>query len=331
MPVIDVHAHYVAPELIAEAEKRPAYYGVRVDGNSAGAKRLLIGDTEPLRPFFAELCNLSLRLPWLEAHGIDQQVISTWTDLAGDELGPAEAARWSRLQNETLAAATRAAPHRFIAMGTLPIAHPRLALVELDYIVSRLGMRSVEIGTSINGRELDDPELRTVWQKLAELEVLVLLHPPRKPVGMGRVGDYFLNNLVSYPTDTTLAAARLIFSGILRDHPALKICLAHGGGFLPYQIGRLDRGFTAHPACRKVIAQNPSEFLGQFYCDTLTHHTPALDYLAGQVGSARLLFGSDYPFEMVDEAGPSRVRSLDGVSAEALTAILGGNAQRLLT
>ena len=158
-----------------------------------------------------------------------------------------EAVRWCRLQNETLAEAAGAMSDRFEAMGTLPMQHPDLAVAELDYIVRDLGMRAVEIGTNINGRDLDGEEFRGVWKRLAELDVFVLLHPPRHPVGMERVGDYFLNNLIAYPADTTIAAARLLFSGVLRQYPTLKCCLAHGGGFLPYQIGRFDRGFCRAP------------------------------------------------------------------------------------
>lgn len=329
MPVIDIHAHYVSPDLIGEAARNGAKYGVKLQDDPTGKQRLVIADTAPLRPVFPELCDLTLRLPMLKAHSIDLQIISTWTDLAGDELARAEAARWSRLQNETLADAARAMSGRFEVMGTLPMQHPDLAIAELEYIVRRLDIRSVEIGTNINGRDLDHQEFRAVWKRLAELDVFVLLHPPRVPVGMERANDYFLNNLISYPTDTTIAAARLMFSGILKDYPTLKCCLAHGGGFLPYQIGRFDRGFAAHPACKIGISQPPSKYLRSFLYDTLTHNTEALGYLIGLVGSDKILFGSDYPFEMVDEAGPARVREVDRLTAAEQEAILGGNADLL--
>ena len=166
-------------------------------------------------------------------------------------------------------------------------------------------------------------------KRLAELDVFVLLHPPFKPVGLDRTGNYFLNNLISYPVDTTIAAARLIFSGIMTDLPGLKICLAHGGGFLPYQIGRLDRGFAAHPAC-KAATRPPLELIRSFYFDTLTHNTAALDYLCATVGADRLIYGSDYPFEMLDESGPARVRAMKGMSDSDLTAILGSTSRGLL-
>lgn len=329
MPVIDIHAHYVSPELIGEAARNGAHYGVKLQDDAEGKQRLVIADTAPLRPVFAELSDLSLRLPMLQAQGIDRQVISTWTDLAGDELGRKEAARWSRLQNESLAEAARTMPERFEAMGTLPMQYPDLAIAELEHIVRNLGMRSVEIGTNINGRDLDHEDFRRLWTRLADLDVFALLHPPRVPVGMARVGDYFLYNLIAYPTDTTIAAARLLFGGILRNYPSLKCCLAHGGGFLPYQIGRLDRGFAAHPACKIRISQPPSDYLRSFYYDTLTHHTQALSYLISMVGCDRILFGSDYPFEMVDKAGPARLQQVSGLTAAEREAILGGNAETL--
>jgi aminocarboxymuconate-semialdehyde decarboxylase len=328
--VIDIHAHYVSPDLLREASRNGGHYGVSSQVNAAGLPCLVIGDTPPLRPVFADLSDLNRRLPLLTANGIDRQVLSTWTDLAGDELDRKKAARWARLQNETLADAARAMPDRFDAMGTLPMGYPDLALIELEHMVRHLGFRSVEIGTHINGRDLDHETLREVWRRLAELDVFVLLHPPRRPVGLERAGDYFLNNLVAYPTDTTMAAARLLFSGILRDYPGLKCCLAHGGGFLPYQIGRFDRGFAAHPACKAYLSQPPSDYLSSFYYDTLTHHTKALSYLADLVGPNRLLYGSDYPFEMMDEAGPDRVRQLDSLAANEVRDVLGGNAEALL-
>ena len=242
MPVIDVHAHYVSPQFIAEAGRNGAYYGVKVQDDAEGKHRLVIADTPPLRPVFPELCDLSSRPPMLRASGIDRQVYRHGLISPATSWRPGKLCAGVGLQNETLAEAASAMPDLFEAMGTLPMQHPNLAVAELDYIVRDLGMRAVEIGTNINGHDLDPQEFRSVWKRLAELDVFVLLHPPRLPVGAARVGDYFLNNLIAYPVDTTIAAARLLFSGVLRHYPTLKCCLAHGGGFLPYQIGRLIVG-----------------------------------------------------------------------------------------
>jgi aminocarboxymuconate-semialdehyde decarboxylase len=329
--IVDIHAHYVSSDLIAEARNNGATYGVTIDTVNDGLDRLtFLHSGAALRPFLSELCDLPGRLSYLDGMGVDVQAVSAWTDMSGDDLSPAQGARWARLQNETLAADTKASGGRFEAMGTLPMQTVEGAIDELDYIVKRLGMRSIEMGTHVNGRDLDHPDFRPLWERLAELDVFVLLHPPFKPVGLDRVGDYFLNNLISYPVDTTIAAARLVFSGIMAELPDLKICLAHGGGFLPYQIGRLDRGFAAHPACKKAITRPPLDFLRSFYFDTLTHNTAALDYLCATVGADRLVYGSDYPFEMLDESGPSRVRAMKGLSSSDLGAILGSTSRGLL-
>ena len=165
-------------------------------------------------------------------------------------------------------------PDRFEAMGTLPMQYPDLAIAELDYIVRISGCARSRLAP-ISTAATSTRSFRGLWKRLVDLNVFVLLHPPRVPVGMDRVGDYFLNNLIAYPTDTTIAAARLLFSGILRDYPALKCCLAHGGGFCLIRLDRFDRGFAAHPACKSRISQRPSDFLRSFYYDTLTHHTQA--------------------------------------------------------
>jgi aminocarboxymuconate-semialdehyde decarboxylase len=328
---IDIHAHYVSPRLIEEARRNGGAYGVMVERLPDGSERLGFCEGDLwLRPFFAELCDLAIRLPYLDVAGVDLQVVSTWTDMAGDQLPARQGARWARLQNETLAADAHVLGHRFVAMGTLPMQDMPSALAELDHMVAHLGIRSVEIGTNISGRDLDHADFRPLWKRLADFEMFVLLHPPFRPVGLERAGDYFLNNLISYPVDTTLAAARLMFSGIMRDFPGLRCCLAHGGGFLPYQIGRLDRGFAAHPACKTMLRQPPSELLGSFYYDTLTHNTQALAFLSEMVPPQRLLYGSDYPFEMLDESGPARVRQVTALSRVEIDGILGTNARTLL-
>jgi aminocarboxymuconate-semialdehyde decarboxylase len=167
-----------------------------------------------------------------------------------------------------------------------------------------------------------------LWKAIRDLDVFVLLHPPLRPIGGERVGAYFLNNLIGYPVDTTIAAARLMFSGLLSELPGLKCCLAHAGGFLPYQIGRLQLGFDANPICRTALSVAPEKLLNAFYYDTLTHNDTALEFLLNAVDAERILYGSDYPFEMYDRAGPGRVTRLPGRKQTEIEAILKGNAQR---
>ena len=328
--IVDMHAHYMSPRLLEEAEHNGGHYGVRLERNAAGDACVAFNGGPLSRPFFHNLRDLAHRLPGMDATGIALQVLSTWTDVAGDSLPPIEGARWARLQNETLAEDIKAYPGRFAAMGTLPMQDVDLAIVELDYIVDHLGMRSVEIGTSINGRDLDHPDFRPLWRRLHQRNILVFLHPPLKPVGLDRTGDYFLNNLISYPTDTTIAAARIMFSGLLDELPGLKICLAHSGGFMPFQIGRFDLGFDNHPACSKTLKRPPSELLTNFVYDSLTHHSKVLSFLIDMVGADSVVYGTDYPFEMMEAVGPARVETLPHLSRAARDNILGNNIRALL-
>src|SRR5258708_2750319 len=248
----------MSPEVLHEGEHNGAHYGVRLERNAEGNARLSFNGGPVLRPFFHELCDLAHRLPEMDATGIGLQIVSTWTDMAGDDLPPLQGARWARLQNETMAADIKAYPGRFAAMGTLPMQDVTAAIAELDFIVDHLGIRWVEIGTNIKARDLDHPDFRPLWKRLHERNVFIFLHPPLGPVGLDRTGDYFLNNLISYPTDTTIAAARLIFSGILDEYPGLKICLAHSGGFLPSQIPPSYPGYAQPPPCTPVLMPQPS-------------------------------------------------------------------------
>ena len=327
---IDIHSHYVSPELIKEALQNGARYGVSIEEAAGGAQCLQFSRGARLRAFFAEPYDLQVRVPGLRASGVERQVLSTWTDMAGDVLEAGEAARWARLQNETLADAANSRPELFTAMGTLPLQNVAAACVELDYAVQHLGMRSVELSTNINGRDVDGAELRPLWKRIRVLDVFVLLHPGFVTIAPDRLSNYFLNNLIGFPTDTTIAAARLLFSGLMDELPGLKICLAHAGGFLPYQIGRMDRGYAAHPACRSGGSSLPSSLLQTFFFDTITHGDAALKFLFDTIDAGRIVYGSDYPFEMLDPAGPSRIENLTGLSAGQKSAALFGTAAAAL-
>ena len=169
-------------------------------------------------------------------------------------------------------------------------------------------MRGAQIGSNIAGKNLDDPELEPVWATAAELDAFILMHPINV-AGADRLSSYYLTNLIGNPLDTTIAAACLVFSGVLERHPTLKICLAHGGGFVPYQAGRFVHGWhvRAEPKrsspSRRPIAQ-------AFYFDTIVHSKEALEFLVGNAGADRVLLGSDYPFDMGMPEGVSQVRSL---------------------
>jgi len=241
---------------------------------------------------------------------------------------PAVAAAFARVQNEQLAKLVKARPDRFLAIATLPMQAPKLAADELRHAMRVLGLRGMQIGSNIAGKNLDDPELEPVWATAAELDAFILLHPINV-AGMDRLGSYYLNNLIGNPLDTTIAAACLVFSGVLERHPSLKICLAHGGGFVPYQAGRFVHGWQVRTEPKKNLPKPPTDSLERFYFDTIVHSKDVLEFLVGNAGADRVLLGSDYPFDMGMPDGVLQVRGLS-IPASDQTAILGGRARALL-
>lgn len=331
MGVVDVHAHYVAKSLLEMARSNGAEYGVRVHESPGGAVLEFLHDHVKLRPLFPQLMDLELRKEYMHQEGITQQIVSTWTDIIPADMPAPLAEKWVRLQNDTLIADVNSAGDHVRAMGTLPLQDPGSAIRELKYLTEEMDVHAIELLTSVAGRDLDAQEFRPLWREITDRDVFVLLHPPRCPFEGGRSDPYFLNNLVFFPTDTTVAAAKLIFSGIMREFPTLKICLPHAGGFLPYQIGRFDHGYDVHPACRTSISELPSQYLRSFYYDTITHDDAAFRFLVDRVGSDRILYGTDYPFEMTDTTGLYRVQSLKTLSGADRDQISHINAHRVLS
>lgn len=326
MPVVDIHAHHVATDLLEAAASSGDRYGVTLDRSIPPLGRLVFDDGTVIRPFFPELCDLNVRIPTMDELGVDMQVVSTWTDICGYNLTVKQGVGWARLQNETMAESVAEHEGRFEAMGTLPLQSVEASIDELRFAVDKLGFRSFEIGTSVNGAHIAEEQFQRLWDALADYDVFVLLHPPIDPTGTGQLADHFLKNLLGNPTDTTIAAAKLAVSGTLARLPELKVCLVHGGGFLPYQIGRLDKGHAVHPDTRQDIPDGlPSTFLESFFYDTIIYDPDALSYLASKVTPQRLLLGSDYPFEMFDEEGIAMVRNLE-YSPSELAGILGETA-----
>ena len=324
--IVDVHVHFLSPLAIEAARKAPARFGVRVldDGERP---RLAVGAEAPTRPLLEALYTLPAHLTFLDAQGIDAAVFGPLMDVAGYSLAPAPAARWSRAQNEALAESLAGAGGRHAGLATVPLQDPALAAEELRFAVGSLGLRGAMIDPNALGRPLGDTAFDPLWKAAADLGAPVILHPFLLEA-VERFGRHYLHNLVGYPLETTLAAASLIFGGVLDRFPALEVVLVHGGGFLPYHVGRFDRGHATRPEARADGAALPSGYLRRFHYDSLVQFPPALAYLVSVVGEDRVLLGSDHPFWLGDPE-PTRLVRAAGLSETAQTAILGGNASRL--
>jgi aminocarboxymuconate-semialdehyde decarboxylase len=292
---IDVHTHFIPPGLLDEIRR------VGVVCNSPYEDRPGLGifvhtPERPYGPIRPSFYDLDMRLSYMDESGIEKQVLMAppfafyyWTKVP-------EARALMTLENDGIAEAIRHPSRRFIGFGTVMLQDVPASVREIERI-QKLGLVGVEIGSNVNGMGLDDPELHDFYAALETYDMALLIHP-HNVAGQERMPDYHLRNLLGFPLDTTLAAAQLIFSGVLDRFPRLRICLGQAGGFLPYIVGRLDAGFVARPECRRNIERRPSEYLRRFYYDTIIHSAHSSAFLIDTVGADRVMLGSDFPFDM---------------------------------
>ncbi len=299
---LDVHAHVTVPEVSDLLKGTPLE---RRTGNLPGNF-----DARGLAP---------ARLQRMDEEGIDVQALSInsfWYSADRDL-----ASRLVNLQNEKLAAMCATHPDRFVAFASVALQFPELAAQQLEEGVKRWGLRGAAIGGTVEGQdqELSSPKFDPFWAKAEELEALIFMHPQDSAHATGvsaRVGgDGDLSNVIGNPLETTIFLSHMIFEGTLDRFPNLKICAAHGGGFLP--------------SCKKTIKKKPSEYLKQLYFDAIVFTPEALRHLIAVCGVSQIGMGTDYPFPWtvtpVDE-----VFAEPGLSDADRAAILGGNMCKLL-
>jgi aminocarboxymuconate-semialdehyde decarboxylase len=326
-PTIDVHAHILTEETIRLLQAEAPEVAPKLSAVDDEFGTLDVAGNV-YRKFPRGGWDLERRLRDMAAAEVDVQVLSVCPQTFLYAQPPSLAAAFARIQNVQLAKLVKAHPDRFLAIATLPLQAPQLAADELRHAMGVLGLRGMQIGSNVAGRNLDDPELEPVWATAAELGAFILLHPINV-AGADRLSSYYLGNLIGNPLDTTIAAACLVFSGVLERHPSLKICLAHGGGFVPYQAGRFLHGWHVRTEPKRRLPKPPTESLARFYFDTIVHSKDVLEFLVGNAGAGRVLLGSDYPFDMGMPDGVLQVRGASIPAAEQ-SAILGGRARALL-
>jgi len=316
---IDVHAHMI-PEAFVDGDE------VRFPLDGTGEVH-----TRPLRPVNFEretMFNVERRLRDMDERNVDMHVLSL-QPLFTYSLPPDQGLRVSRSINNAFAEVVSKNPSRFIALADLPMHSPEDAARELERAVKDLGLRGAEICSQINGKNLDDASLRPFYEKMQELDVPVFIHPAGVPGIEDRLGRYYLTNLIGNPMDTTIAAASLIFGGVLKEFPRLKFYLAHAGGACPYIRGRWDHGWRVRQEGKQFIDKLPSEYLRLLYFDCLAHGGASLDFLVRTMGPERVMLGSDYPFDMSDTDPVKTIASLAHFSNAEKELMFGGNAQQL--
>ena len=316
--VVDVHAHCAVPEAMA-------LMGLKIGAPGSS-----------LPPLLHVAQNASDRLRAMDEQGIDVEALSInpyWYKADRDV-----ASQLIRLQNEKLAEACAANPDRFVAFATVALQHPDLAAQQLEDGVKKYGLRGAGIGGSVNGEEISDPKFHPFWAKAEQLGVLVFIHPQGTGVAVdlqNRLkGNGLLDNVIGNPLETTVALSHLIFEGTLDRFPGLKICAAHGGGFLPSYAGRSDQGCNVFPdRCPGpkdgALKKKPTEYLKQMYYDNIIFSPEAMRHIIAEVGAGQIVVGTDYPYPWTKTA-VDLVMSTPGLSDADRAAILGGTAAKLL-
>lgn len=327
---IDFHCHLLtlkAEALVAETPQKknePAMM-LKVMGEASVAHN----NTVMLPHAFPRLTRIEQRLTDMDSMGVDIQVLSPsptqyyyWADR---EL----AEQIVRVQNEHVAAVCAQHPERLLGLGTLALQHPELAAQQLEYAMKQLGLKGIEISTSVNGEELDVSRLTPFWRKAEELGAVIFIHPFGTTLG-DRVSTHYLSNIIGQPLETTIALSHLIFGGVLDRHPGLKIVAAHGGGYLPSYCGRSNHGHAVRPEAKSGAQLAPVEYLRKIWFDTLVYEPEALRHLINVVGASQVVVGTDYPFDMGHYDPHGLLAATQGLTEADLKAILGGNAAGLL-
>src|SRR5919109_2807418 len=317
---IDIHAHFVPEEYLRLIEAEGEPYGLRLNPGPNGP--LIVMGQVAIGPITAYYHDLDLRLKAMDTQGVAVHAFSLMPPMvywADSTLG----LRLARLVNDAMAEAARLHPGRFVALATLPLQDPEAALSEAERAITELGCRGIYLGTNIRGKELADPSFLPVFERMDALRAPIFLHP-LNVIGSQRLTNYYLHNLLGNPFDTAVAAANMIFSGLLDRFPRLQVCLPHAGGAVPYLIGRLNRGWKVRQEC-KTLKKPPSSYLRRFTYDTISHAAESLNYLIKLVGADRVMMGSDYCFDMGYKR-PVKVVTALKLSRTEQEKILGGNA-----
>ncbi len=324
MRIIDFHNHYYPRDYIDALKTSESSVRVTYDGDGNPIVHYP-GDYNILVPGHRDM---EYRQGVLDEHGVDMQVLTFTTP--GVHVETAEfAVAMARKINDAFARVIRQRKKRFTALATLPLNEPGASVVELERAMTKLKLPGAMVFSNINHVALADPLYEPLWKKADDLKAVIYIHPT-DPAGVEAMMEYWLMPLVGFLMDTTLAASKLVFSGVVERHPHIRWVLTHMGGAIPYLAERLDRGYRAFAECRANISRPPSEYLRTFYYDTVNFNPSAVRLALDFAGPDRILAGSDYPHQIGSiPLMIETIKKLD-VSDAVRQKILGGNAAALL-
>jgi aminocarboxymuconate-semialdehyde decarboxylase len=308
--ILDVHTHFI-PRFVLDEARFDGVFGVRTDNT------WLVHPQGYRYPVVPEFLEAEAKLADMDRLGIDASVLSIAPPLFFYDQPAPEAAAFAERANDALAELVADAA-RLHGFATLPLQDGDRAARELERCVRALGLLGAQVGTNCGPLPIDAPQLSPVLEAAESLGVPLMLHPyyvGSKPM----LEDYYFTNSIGNPLDTFIAAARLIHSGALERHPGLEVVLVHAGGFMPYQLGRLDHAFAVRTEPRAAIDREPSSYLPRFWFDSITHSDASLEFLVSFAGTDRIVLGTDLPFDMGDPLPLERIRRV-GVDPDQLGA-----------
>ncbi len=321
--IVDAHAHFVPSALLGElAGGRHGFPSVNATVDSSGI-RVSFAGMDAKRPVMAAMSDIERRGQWLAARGIDKQVVGGWLDLFGYDLAADEGADWSRYLNAHMLRAVREVSF-FVPLATVPMQSGKHAAAVLGEALDA-GFHGAMIGTQPQGASgvLDDPDLDPFWQMASDRRATLFVHPTFG-VRDDRLKAYGLVSAIGRLTDTTIAMARLLYSGHLTRYPGVRLVISHGGATLPMALGRMGRSFATSPAKNA----DPDDGFSRLYFDSVVYDPKVLRFVCDVAGAGRVLMGTDEPFVIAEQEPVRFVRSCElGAAAEA--AILGDTAARL--
>ena len=317
MRTIDIHAHITPEAYIAASRKGETWHGIPPQSvsNMSYNPRTTWTPQE--------------RIADMNSLGVDVQVLSTNASFYNYDMDASVVAAMARDCNDYVAQLTKDHPDRFSGFATLPMQDVAASVAELERSMN-LGLKGAMIGDQVNGKTFDEPEFMPLWKSAEASGAVMLIHQGGNTIVSPRSNRYHLPNTIGNLADRAVTFASFVFGGVMDACPGLRICLCHGGGYTCYGIGRMDRGWQVRREARIHITQPPSKYLDKFYYDCLTHSEEALRYLIDSVGIDRVVFGTDWPFDMATDWPVSWILSLESLTMEEKEAILHGNLERLL-
>ncbi|MEP6513022.1 MAG: amidohydrolase family protein [Parafilimonas sp.] len=324
---IDIHTH-IMPEKMPNWIKKFGY-GEFIHLEHHNCKACMMKGDTIFRVVEDNCFKAGERLKEMDKHDITMQVLSTIPVLFNYWAKAKDGLETSRFFNDHIAETVEQNSNRFIGIGTVPLQDADLAIIEMERCVKELKMPGLEIGSNINGKNLNEKDFFSFYKAAEELDCALFVHP-WEMMGQEQMQKYWLPWLVGMPAETSRAICSMIFGGVFKHFPKLRVAFAHGGGSFPFTIGRIEHGFNVRPDLTAVDNNiNPRNYLGKFWLDSLVHDADALHYLIKLISDEKICLGTDYPFPL-GESQPGKLIEKMNFEKEVKEKLLYKNALQWL-